>query len=488
MFFDRGLARTWQGRVSHAAGVDVLVAAWQGLSADERADRRAANGDLLGAAASGAPGWANLYDGNVVEALRLARESHGEGARAITLLEAEALVAAGAIVAGLGHLRQLSEAGSVPATVALARRQHALGDHRGAFRSVAQLAMHAQAAQVAVRALLVLHGNSEALRRVEPFVDGGAPIPDAMSAGTFAVLAASALARLGQATRLRRFAEALLEAPDAPPETAPTVARTAWIGGLARPAWERFADEQDPWSVAGRLELAALAGDPVLMRGLMAHAGPLGTPARNALALIEAPEGPFDQHFEADRTYHIWRTHPTRWQPWIDAASEQPGHVEVCDLATGQLPDAQTIPAKALDDGALISMVDPVPVPVRRSPGKGVWIDRQLCAGVGIGHDWPEEEHKALVEAVTPVSAQEAAVWITGVERALTYAREGRPTVVLAPPGDPFWAGPLPQRAWPAIRVVRSSPHEGWAGAGERVAQAACALVDAPNEPEEAGT
>ena len=479
MFLDRDLLRAWGSRVSHAAGVDILVAAWRGLSPGERADRLAANGDVIAAAATGAPGWASLRDGDVVEALRVAREGHGGGRRPVTLLEAEALVAAGAIVEGLSLLRQLSDAGSVPATVALARRQHALGDHRGAVRSGVRVPMQAQAAQVTARALLALHADAEALRRIEPFFEGGAPVPDAMSAGAFAVLGAGALARLGQRTRLRRFAETLLDAPDAPPETAPTVARAAWTGGLAGPAWNRFADVQDPWAVAGRLELAALAGDVGLIRGLIARAGPLGTPAQDALALIEGPAVPSGDGFDEDGTYHVWRTHPSRWQPWIDAVSRGPGRVEVYDLAAGRLPDRQAIPALALDDGALVSMVAPVPVPVRPMSGKGVFIDRQLCVGVGIGHDWPEEEHRALMAAVMPASPAEAAVWVTGADRALAHAHEGRRTVVLAPPGDPFWAGPLPQRAWPAFRVVRASPQGGWAGAGERVAQAVRELLEA---------
>lgn len=483
MFLDRDLVRTWGDRVSHGDGVDVLVAAWHGLPAGQRAERLAANGDLLGAAATGAPGWESLLDGDVVAALRAARGGDDKRARRTTLLEAEALIAAGAIVAGLDHLRELSAAGSVPATLALARRQHALGDHRGAFVSASRLPMHCHATQVAIRALLALHQNAEALRRAEPFLDGGLPIPNAMSAGALAVLAAGALARLGHAARLRRFAQVLLDAPDAPPETAPTVARTAWIGGLARPAWERFGNEENPWSIAGRLELAALAGEPQLIRGLMARAGPLGGPAGDALALIEAPTGPFADRFEEDGTYHIWRTHPSRWQPWIDAAMQGPGRVETYDLAAEELPDRQTIPTLALDDGALVSRVMPVPVPIRQLPGQGVWIDGSLCAGIGIGHDWPDEEQEQLAAAVSPAPPQDAAVWVTGAERAMALARYGRPTVVLAPPGDPFWAGPLPQRAWPAFRIVRASPQGGWTGAAERVAQEVHELLGAAVEP-----
>ncbi|MXY54115.1 MAG: hypothetical protein F4Y86_16530 [Gammaproteobacteria bacterium] len=482
MFLDGDLVRLWGSRVCHAAGTDLLVAAWRGLPPSVRAERLAANGDVLGAAGVGAPGWSKLAEGDVSVALQIARQGHGNGARSATLLEGECLVAAGAVVAGLDILRRMSQAGSVAATVALARRQHALGDHRGAIRTAAQLPMHAQAAQVAARAALLLHADAEAMRRVEPFLDGGAPIPNAMTAGAFAVLAASALARLGQVGRLRRLAETLLRAPDAPPETAPTFARTAWIGGLAKPAWERFADDQDPWSIAARLELAALAGDPQILQGLMERAGPLSGPAQDALALINGPGEPFAEPFEEGRTYHIWRTHPSRWQAWIEAATRAPGQVEVYDLASGTLPERGVVPEMAIDDGALISMVAPVPMPVRPVPGKGVWVDRQLCMGVGIGHDWLEEENKALLSAVTLAPPQEAAVWVVGADRALAVAAQGRPAVVLAPPGDPFWAGPLPQRAWPAFRVLHASPQEGWAGAAGRIVEMVGALLDGSSD------
>ena len=38
-----------------------------------------------------------------------------------------------------------------------------------------------------------------------------------------------------------------------------------------------------------------------------------------------------------------------------------------------------------------------------------------------------------------------AAVHIVDIDTALASAQEGRPCVVVAPPGDPFWAGPIPR-------------------------------------------
>ncbi len=460
------------------AGVDVVVSAWLGLPAGARADRLAGNGDLNRAATSGGPGWADLNGGKVVEALRIARAPDDDGVQRLSLLEAEALVAAGAITAGLQCLARLSDAGDVPATVALARRRHALGDHAGAVRAASRLPMHAQASLAAARALMALHRPTEALRRIEPFLIGGAPIPDTMTAGAFSALAASALAYGGQ-RRLAQFAAQLLECPDAAADTTPSVARTAWTGGLAREAWDRFDDDTNPWMAAGRIELAALAGNPALVRGLMQRAGPLGATLEPTLLLLEGGTVPDGVLTEGD-SYHVWRTHPTRWQPWIDAALESAADVVVCDLAAGNLPDDQAIPAGVVDDGALIAMVQPKPVPRREPQGSGVWIDRNLCTGVGIGHDWPQDEQAALESLVTQVPHGEAAVWITGTDRALAHARDGRPNVIVAPPGDPFWAGPLPEQAWPACRVVRADPTDGWNGAAARVAAAAQELADGP--------
>ena len=476
MFLDRDLLRTWSDRVARDTGIDIVVNAWRGLAPQVRAERLAANGDLTRAAAPGGPGWAELARGEVAEALKVARNSEGEQRRPITLLEAEALLAAGAITAGLRCLTALSNAGSVPAAVALARRQHALGDHRGAVQTASALPMHAQATLTAGRALMALHAAPETLRRIEPFLVGGAPIPDTMTGGTFAVLAAAALARSGQGNQLRAFAERLLSAPDTPADTLPSLARVAWTGGLAREAWDAFGDDSDPWMTAGRLELAALAGNAELLRGLVTQAGPLGVQAAPTLALIDGAPVP-DGKLEGDKTYHIWRTHPSRWKPWIDAARDAGGQVIVCDLAARTHPDEQAIPALAMDDGALVTMVDPVPVAPRPPSGEGVWIDRNLCAGIGIGHDWTQSEQDALEALVTPAAHDAAAVWVTGADRALAHAAEGRPTVVLAPPGDPFWAGPLPERAWPAFRIVRADPQEGWKGAGQRIAEAAAGLA-----------
>ena len=124
-----------------------------------------------------------------------------------------------------------------------------------------------------------------------------------------------------------------------------------------------------------------------------------------------------------------------------------------------------------IDDGMLATLVAPKPPKPHAAPGAGVWIDTTLCSGVGIGHDWPKDESEALAAAVGEQVVEDpdrARVWIVGEERALAHAAEGRAMVVLAPPGDPFWAGPLPERAWPRMSITRADPVTGWAGVGTR--------------------
>ena len=169
---------------------------------------------------------------------------------------------------------------------------------------------------------------------------------------------------------------------------------------------------------------------------------------------------------------------PHRWQPWIEAALRAPADVTVCDLATGRLPEPDVLPAAVLDDGALLGVIDPVPVPVAAPRGSGVAIGGKLCTGVGIGHDWPERETEVVRERLPLVRApEEAAVRVLGAEDALAFVHTGLAAVVVAPPGDPFWASPVPETIWPSIRVVRSDAQFGWKDAGALVVAAAEELL-----------
>ena len=408
-------------------------------------------------------------------------------------LEAEALFCAGAVVSGLQRFEAMHSRGDSAATLALIRRRHQLGDHAGAMRVASRLPWHAHAALAGARAAIAADRLDVAFRFVEPFLHGVAPVPEPGTAGAVAMTVASILAGTREHERLRSFVDHVLDAGDLPEDMMPTVARAAWIGGRAREAWNRFQATESPWSLAARLELAILAGDATLAERLAERAGPLGAPSMPAVRLLGGSTGtgsgvapPAAPHpakaveevFGEGRTVHVWRTHPRRWQPWIEAALRTPADVTVCDLAAGRLPDPDVLPSAVLDDGALVDMLDAVPVPVAAPQGDGVAVGAKLCRGIGIGHDWPEQETEDMRgELPAAVAPREAAVWVLGAEDALDVVHTGRAVVVVAPPGDPFWAGPVPERIWPSVRVVRADAQAGWKGAGARVVAAVEGLL-----------
>ena len=411
----------------------------------------------------------------------------------MALLEAEALFSSGAVVAGLGRLQELFARSDPAGTLALARRRHQLGDHVGAVGAALGLPWHAQTALTGARAALAYHRTDVAFRFVEPFLQCVAPLPEPAAAGAMAVVTASILAKSGEWTRLQDFADRLLHAADLTVDMMPAAARVAWIGGRASEAWNRFTPKEGPWGVAARLELAVLAGEPVLATRLMKDAGPLGVPSAPALHLMKggsasAQKPPVGgdvclsdsarEVFGEGRTVHVWRTHPYRWQPWIDAARRTPADVRICGLAARDLPEPDALPWAVLDDGSLVDMLAPVPVPVAAPRGSGVRIESKLCEGVGIGHDWPENESEKIRHAFESMPVEgEPAVQILGAEAALARVHVGQALVVVAPPGDPFWAGPLPERIWPSIRVVRADLRNGWDGAGDEAVAAARELL-----------
>ena len=478
------LDQGWRDRSAVDHAVAALVGAWFGDPPESRAAMAAAVGDLPRAGAIAGGVWRCLAEGDLAGALRGSRGDARGGGRTLemALAEAEALMAAGMVVSGLGRLRELHRAMYPAATVALTRHHHRLGDHAGAQDVAMMLPGHAQASLTGAKAALADRRSGSALRFLEPFLSGVAPIPDAMVAGAVAMVAASALARLGRREDLERLAAGLLDTRDLADEMIPAVARVAWTAGRATGAWERFGPDSGEWAVAGRLELALLAGDVALATRLMIQAGALGAPSRPVLALLNGGErrtARAQSLFAEGRRVHVWRTHPHRWAPWLAALDAVPADVEVFDLAAGRLPDERTVPDVVIDDGSLLDLVEPRAVPPRPGPGSAVWVEPLLCAGRGIGHDWPQAEDRALAERLGGGTAApgDAAVWVAGAETALAAAAGGRPTVVIAPPGDPFWAGPFPGRAWPAMHVVRVAAREGWAGAGVRAAEAALALA-----------
>lgn len=491
MFIDRAMARTWRSGTARDHAIDILVGAWSGEPADRRAAVLAARGDIPRAGDCGGPGWKCLANNDVIGALRAARQREGSKPQSLSmaLLEAEALFAAGAVVGSLNRLRDLQRRGDPPATMALARRRHLLGDHDGAESVAASLPSHAHTALIGARAALALERPARAMRFIEPFMEAMAPLPEPGVAGAFAAVAATVLARFRDYTGLKGFAASLLAAPDLDSDMIPGVARAAWTGGLGGEAWKRF-NGDDPWLVAARAELAMLSGRVDLAGQLIARAGAIGAPAQPGLLLLTGRKPDpkeAEQLFTPDRSLHLWRTHPYRWQPWIDAACGQGAQVEIYDLARGEIPDEQDIPGGTLNDGSLIELVEPKPVQPLPVQGTGAWVDLSLCQGIGVGHDWPTGETRVLEERLTRTNWESAAVWVMSADAALPHMHEGRPIVAVAPPGDPFWNGPLPERAWPALRIVRQNPSEGWRGAGERIAALVDELLHAGGDPPGSG-
>lgn len=487
MYVDRVLGAGQRARTARDHGVDVVLDAWSGSPPERRAAMIAAQGDLPRAASYAGGGWAKLLEGDVKAALAAARDAIRTPGMAF--LEAESLFAAGAVTAGLQRLEELHARGEVEGTLALVRRRHQLGDHRGAVRIAQTLPWHAHAALTGARSALAADQPGIAMRMLEPYLQGFAPLPEPAVAAGFVVTMAVVLAKFGEHAQLQRFVDRVATAGDLPEDMMPGAARAAWMAGRGREAWRRFEAGESPWCVAARLELAILAGDAQLAAQLMARAGPLGTPSAPVLGLLkgepdtrtatpgEALTDNAREVFVADKTVHVWRTHPHRWQPWIDAARRTPADVVVCDLPGGELPDPEVLPWAVMDDGALVEALAPVAVtPAADVPGRGVAVGGDLCTGVGVGHDWPDAETDVFRETF-PGATGEPAARVLGAEAALADMASGCRTVVIAPPGDPFWAGPIPERVWPHIRVLRSSPHAGWAGGGARLAAAVDELL-----------
>ena len=484
MYVDRSLVGQHRARTAHDHGVDLLLDAWSGSPGACRAAMAAAQGDLARAAACGGGAWQKLLDGDLEAVLDAARKHAGSPGMGV--IEAEALFSAGAVTAGLARLEQLHRQSEPAATLALVRRRHQLGDHLGAIRVARTMPWHAHAALAAARSALAADRPGVALRLVEPYLEGHAPVPEPAVAGAFAVTTASILARLDEHSALRRFVDRLLPAGDLAEDMMPAVARAAWIGGRAREAWHRFGVPDSPWCIAARLELAILAGDADASLRLLVGAGPLGIGSRPAVELLRGQPGHAGEAeagdrclterarevFAPGRIVHIWRTHPYRWQPWIEAALQTPAQVVVCDLAANELPDAECVPWAVMDDGALVGELAPVVVEAVPVKVRGARIGRGLCRGLGIGHDWPAREDDVVRRSLPPADG-DAAVEVCGADEALARVASGRPLVVVAPPGDPFWAGPLPERVWRSVRVVRYDARKGWNGAGDRVVAAA---------------
>lgn len=491
---DSELLGVWRDRVEWNRPSILLQQLWSGDPPERRAVIAAAHGDLVLAGAIAGGVWEHLAKGDLGEALRQSRgDADKPQTMSMAFAEAEALIQAGAVVAGLERLGDLHAGGLAAATLSLARHCYRLGDHRRVLYLANSMPGHAQLALTGAKSAMLEHELDQAEGLLAPYLEGALPVPGPLEAGAFASVAATFLAKRGEWDRLRHFAGGLLNAPDFADEMIPSIARVAWCANLGHAAWEQFDTSRGPWGVVGRLELAMLSGIADVAQKLMQQAGALAAPAQAMMTLLQGGEVDGEECarvFAEGRLVHVWRTHPTRWQPWLDALDGVSAEVAVYDLARNDLPDEQAVPHAVLDDGALITLLAPKPATTGGHGGRGVWVDDPLCGGVGIGHDWPEEEMAVLTRTLGPDhlvdDPEAAALWVVGAEQALAREQrgDGPLKVVIAPPGDPFWAGPLPARAWPAMRVVRKDPDKGWAGQGLEVGKLALAqLQDAGRAP-----
>ncbi len=477
MLYDRQLAAMYRRRIAIDDGVDILIDAWQNKPTDDRAAMLVARGDAQRAGAYAGGAWKDLTEKKWAEALETVRQIRPRTA-ASYVLEAEILFSVGAIAAGFDLLESLHRSGDAAASLLLTRRCHILGDHEGAQRVAETMPMNAHAALVGARSALANEQTGAAIEFILPFFNTFASIPESNVAGGMAMVMATVLARRKAYDRLHHFANYLLNAGDMPEDMMPATARICWTAGLALKAWQRFDGTQSPWMAVARLELAMLAGNVALAMQMVEKAGPLGAPAKVSLSLLSGGQtGPLkpdtEKMFSADMVVHIWRSHAYRWQPWIDAALQFPANVSVFDLRTGQLPAAgEALPHVVLDDGSLSNIIPPQPVALQVNDGLGVWVDKSLCDGIGIGHDWLQEETEVIKQNIPLAdSFESAAISVLGSESALKLAHTGRPMIVIAPPGDPFWGGALPERAWPAMRILRADPIKGWNNGGTRIVE-----------------
>ena len=489
MYPDSTLARAWLSRTAQDDGTGLLLSAWARESPNIRAALLAARGDLRRAAACAGGGWKKLLDGDTLGALREVGDTKDPS---LALLEAEGLFAGGAIVAAFEILKGLVEHGDAAGCLAMARRLHLLGDHPNAMQVAQRLPLNVHVALVGARSALSVGDSRAAANFINPMLTGAAPISEPLIAGAVAVVTSLILARSREYPRLQDFVQRMLFSGDLAEEMIPGVARAAWLAGMSKEVWKRFGDEDNPWMAAGRLELAILSGDAGLAESQLKKADVIGAPSMPLVKLLKGEACSTKEQvdeaqkiFKDGNTVHLWKTHPQRWKPWIDAALASVADVQICDFGAGQIPDRKAIPNVIMDDSGLAEILRPISPKPKQSRGKqGLWIDALQCHGWGAGYDWPEEETAGAMQSVSPeqraVSKAGAAVVACDIDAALVRAQAGLPTIAIVEPGEAFWAGPLSEAAWPNMKMVRMDPIKNWSGAGERIADLAKALLAVP--------
>ena len=470
---DRALTGLARQRVAQLHAPELMVRSWLGLPAANRAAMVAAEGDLVLAARCDPDRWRPLVDGDLRRSLQVAASD--PASLPLRLVEAESLLAGGAIRAGLEVLDDAHRRGFAPAGIALSRRLHQLGHHRRAIEVASDLPLHAPAALVRARSAMAIERPREALRALAPLLEGAAPLPDAQIAGACAVVGASALARGGFANRLRAFARSLLLAGDLDETFLPYVARVAWSAGEAAAFWDRLGEATSPMAQAARLELAVLAGDGERAAACLEAAGAAGAPSvpavamlRGTLAIDPAAAPMLD---DPGTRIHVWRTvDDLQFDPWVRAVERSAGR----RLGLPPRGRAGPGPRRRRIDGA--GGVEP---PHRRRPGApGARLSCRRHVRARLRLPLPRSRAGAgLAGGRAPDSGrrgrESGSVRGGGMRSRPAGTCASRPPpgascVVVAPPGDPFWNGVLPQRVFARMEVVRADPRTGWAGAVRR--------------------
>ena len=475
---DRSLTGFARQRVAQHHASDLMVRSWLGLPPSSRAAMVAAEGDLALAARCDPERWGPLLEGDVRRSLQISASRPVFAATSARRGRVAAL-AGGAILAGLEVLGDAHRRGFAPAGVALARRLHQLGHHRRAIGVASELPLHAHPSLVRARSAMALERPREALRALAPLLEGAAPLPDAQIAGACAVVGAAALARSGLADRLRAFALSLLGAGDLDEAFLPYAARVAWTAGEAAEFWDRLGEASSRGAQAARLELAVLSGDGERAAACLAAAGAAGAPSVPAVAMLRGTLDldPAAESLLADPAtrVHVWRTADDgQFDPWVRAIERSAANVSVYHLAGGPVPDPEDVGSMVLEASSLLTVVAPERVArTPRAAGASVHVCDPLCRGIALGLDWPDDERRILVAGAGAAAAFEEAACVVGPPGpALRAHRRGASCIVVAPPGDPFWNGTLPERAFVRLRVVRSHPRTGWEGASRTVLDA----------------
>ena len=484
MITDQSLSRLLSLRQARDPATDLLVRAWTGADPSDRAAMLVAEDDTGRAGLVGGAPFDMLARGEVPEVLEHVRSAQ-RLTPALRIAEAEALLAAGAIRAGLEVLQELHQNAYAPGTLALARRTLQLGDAARANRVAAQLPRHVHAVVVRVRAALATGRGLDALLGLEPFLEG--TLPAVPAAAGLAALAASVLAKVGARDKLMAFARGLLDARDLPAMLLPGMARVAWTAGLGAEAWRRVQahDESDPFTAAARLELAVLSGDRDSAERAGTEAGALASASAEARALLS---GNFPRTGDLalllaknDPSVHVWRTSGERYAAWLCRVVELPARVSIFDLAQRILPQVEEVPDLAIDDAALPSLIDPGQIPISVPARLPLYVHPKLCQGVALGLDMTAEtlQPEQLGIEVTSVP-EKAGLIVAPASEALKLAAVGRACIAIAIPGDPYWLGPVPERSFAGLRVLRSHPADGWKRAGEALATAIDSLLSIP--------